>query len=88
MNSRHARTLRAIFKEPVPASIAWQAVENLLLAVGCQLIEGTGSRVRFTCRGVVAGFHRPHPAKEAARYQVRAAREFLIKIGIGPGKVP
>ncbi|WP_092043010.1 type II toxin-antitoxin system HicA family toxin [Methylobacterium pseudosasicola] len=86
MNSRHTRTLRAIYKDPVPASIEWQAIESLLLAVGCRLIEGTGSRVRFEYRGVVAAFHRPHPAKEAARYQVRAAREFLTKIGVRPGE--
>jgi hypothetical protein len=29
-------------------------------------------------------FHRPHPAKEAKRYQVRDAREFLIKLGYQP----
>ena len=29
-------------------------------------------------------FHRPHPAKEAKRYQVRAARAFLIRIGVKP----
>ena len=34
--------------------------------------------------GVVARFHRPHPAKEAKRYQVRDAREFLEKIGVKP----
>ena len=88
MNSRHVRTLRAIYKDPVPASIEWHAIESLLLAVGCRLIEGTGSRVRFEYRGVVAAFHRPHPAKEAARYQVRATREFLIKIGVTPGESP
>ncbi|WP_244506644.1 hypothetical protein [Phyllobacterium sp. YR620] len=29
-------------------------------------------------------FHRPHPTKEAKRYQVRAARAFLERIGIEP----
>lgn len=72
----------------MPASIEWQAIENLLLAVGCRLIEGAGSRVRFEYKGVVATFHRPHPAKEAARYQVRAAREYLDKIGVQPGVSP
>jgi hypothetical protein len=55
-----------------------------LLAVGCLIIEGNGSRVRFFHNGIIASFHRPHPEKEAKRYQVRGARAFLIKIGVEP----
>jgi hypothetical protein len=84
VNSRHARTLRAVFTDPVSPQIEWQAVEALLLAVGCRVIEGAGSRVRLERDGVVASFHRPHPAKEAKRYQVRDAREFLRKLGVAP----
>ena len=65
-------------------TIAWTAIEGLLKSVGCRVIEGTGSRVRFELDGVVVTFHRPHPAKEAKRYQVRDAREFLTKIGVKP----
>jgi hypothetical protein len=56
----------------------------LLLAVGCKIVEGSGSRVRFIHGEAVETFHRPHPAKEAERYQVRAARDFLIRIGVKP----
>jgi hypothetical protein len=84
MNSRQRRTLEAIFTDPVRANIAWAEIESLLLAVGCRVIEGAGSRVRFERRGIVATFHRPHPAKEAKRYQVRDAREYLEKLGIAP----
>ena len=84
MNSRQAKVLKAIFTDPVPASIAWAGIENLLVAVGCRIVEGDGSRVRFVKGDLVASFHRPHPAKEAKRYQVRDAREFLIKLGVRP----
>lgn len=84
MNSKQAKTLRAIFTDPVLGTIAWASVERLLIAVGCEVIEGAGSRVRFSREGVVASFHRPHPDKEAKRYQIRDAREFLIKIGVQP----
>jgi hypothetical protein len=40
--------------------------------------------VRFEKDGLIISFHRPHPAKEAKRYQVRDARDYLIKIGIRP----
>ncbi|MDD9909136.1 MAG: type II toxin-antitoxin system HicA family toxin [Ahrensia sp.] len=43
-----------------------------------------GSRVRFVKDGEIETFHRPHPQKEAKRYQVRAARNFLERIGVDP----
>jgi hypothetical protein len=84
MNSRHRRTLTAVFGEPTSGTIAWGDVEALLLAAGAHLIEGRGSRVRFEKDGIVGTFHRPHPAKEAKRYQVRDSRDFLERIGVMP----
>jgi hypothetical protein len=84
MNSKHTRTLKAIFATPVSGTIAWADVESLLVAAGCKVIEGNGSRVRFEKDGVIASFHRPHPAKEAKRYQVRDARDYLEKLGVKP----
>lgn len=84
MNARQRKTLEAVFRDPVSPGIAWAYVESLLVAAGCRLIEGSGSRVRFECRGLIASFHRPHPQKEAKRYQIRDAREFLLKMGVQP----
>jgi hypothetical protein len=84
MNSKHRKTLSAVFTDPVSGTIEWSAVESLLLAAGARLIEGRGSRVRFEKAGEVGTFHRLHPAKEAKRYQVRDARDFLERIGVTP----
>lgn len=84
MNNRHRKTLAVVFSEPVPATVAWADVEALLVAAGARVIEGRGSRVRFEKDGEVETFHRPHPAKEAKRYQLRAARAFLERIGVHP----
>ena len=84
MKAAHRRTLTAIFSTPVPTNLAWRQIEALLLALGAQVIEGRGSRVRFELNGVIATFHRPHPQKEAKPYQVRDAREFLHQAGIKP----
>lgn len=84
MNSKHKKTLAAVFRNPVSGTIAWSDIESLLIATGARPIEGSGSRVRFEKDGVVATFHRPHPAKEAKQYQVRDAREFLSQIGVRP----
>lgn len=84
MNSKHGKTLEAIHKEPTSGTVPWADIERLLIAAGCGVIEGTGSRVRFAKDGVILAIHRPHPAKEAKRYQVREARDFLIQLGIKP----
>jgi hypothetical protein len=84
MNSKQRRTLKAIFDDPVSPTIAWIDIESLLIAVGVKVIEGSGSAVRFEHGGVIARFHRPHPDKEAKRYQVKDARAFLTMIGVKP----
>jgi hypothetical protein len=82
MNSKHKKTLKAVYAEPMRGTIDWADIESLLVAVGCSVIEGRGSRVRFARDGEIETFHRPHPAKEAKRYQVRAARAYLIRLGV------
>ena len=84
MNRKHRKVPAAVFTDPVSGTMEWAAIEGLLLAAGARLIEGRGSRVRFEKDGEVATFHRPHPAKEAKRYQVREARDFLTRIGVRP----
>lgn len=65
-------------------ALEWSRIEALLVAVGCRRIEGAGSSVTFEKDGVRAYFHRPHPRKDALRYRVKDAREFLQKIGVTP----
>lgn len=84
MNAKQRKTLLAVFSDPVSGTIEWAALERLLIAAGARVIEGSGSRVRFEKDGAIETFHRPHPAKEAKRYQVRAARAFLERIGVTP----
>jgi len=84
MNSKHLKTLKAIFAKPTVTTLEWARIESLLLGAGCTLIEGNGSRVKFAHGTTVASFHRPHPAKEAKAYQVDDARAFLTLIGITP----
>ena len=84
LSGKHRRTLTAIFAEPVPANIGWNDVERLLRALGAELSEGRGSRVRIQMKGVRAVFHRPHPQKETDRGSVKSLRRFLMEAGIKP----
>ena len=82
VNSKHRKTFDAVFSKPTPSTLEWARIEALLVAVGCVVIEGRGSRVRFAHGTHVASFHRPHPAKEARPYQVEDTRAFLALIGV------
>ncbi len=84
MNSGQKKTLAAIFAVPPPKNLVWADIESLLLALGCEICEGSGSRVAFRRDGLKADFHRPHPGKEARPYQVRDVKNFLIRLGEKP----
>ena len=84
MNRRHRKTLAAVFADPISGNIEWRRIEALFKAAGCEVIEGSGSRIAVLFEGRKATFHRPHPGKDALRYQIRAAREFFDNIGVMP----
>ena len=84
VNSRHRRTLEALFAEPVNGNLEWSRIEALFRALGCNVIEGSGSSVTVEKAGAKAHFHRPHPAKSALRYRVKDARAFPRRIGAAP----
>ncbi|CAN5835556.1 type II toxin-antitoxin system HicA family toxin [soil metagenome] len=82
MNRKHQKTLQAIFSIPTSASINFSDIEKLLAALGAEKIEGSGSRVAFVMPGGEKWeHHRPHPQKEARKYQVESVREFLKRLG-------
>ncbi len=74
--------MRAVFSVPTAASINFSDIEKLLVALGAEKIEGSGSRVAFVMPGGEKWeHHRPHPQKEARKYQVESVREFLKRLG-------
>lgn len=56
----------------------------MLSALGAEISEGNGSRVRIALNGVRAVFHRPHPQKETDKGAVVSMRRFLLEAGINP----
>ncbi|MBM4397104.1 MAG: type II toxin-antitoxin system HicA family toxin [Deltaproteobacteria bacterium] len=84
MTTRHQRTLVRVFETPERPDIAWRDIEALLSAVGAELSEGRGSRIRVALNGVRAVFHRPHPRKEADKGMVKSVRRFLTEAGVKP----
>ncbi|MEZ4661330.1 MAG: type II toxin-antitoxin system HicA family toxin [Caldilineaceae bacterium] len=84
MQRKHQRTLEEVFTRPERANIPWKDIEALFIALGAEVSEGSGSRVRVALRGVRAVFHRPHPQKETDKGAVKSVRRFLSEVGIQP----
>ena len=84
MNAKHRKTLQALFTRPTLASVVFSDIEALIVALGGLVAERAGSRVKFTLRGEQWHCHRPHPGKEAKRYQVEEARELMERAGVTP----
>lgn len=84
MNSRHRKTLAAVFARPTSASIVFTDIEALIRTLGGSVIEREGSRVKIVLAGFEWRCHRPHPGKEAKRYQVEELRELLERAGVVP----
>lgn len=84
MDRKHRKTLEAIFEKPERANIAWRDIETLFIALGAEISEGSGSRVRVALKDVRAVFHRPHPRKETNKGAVKSVRRFLEAAGVKP----
>jgi len=82
LNKKHQNILDSIFVEPLRSNIVWNDIEKLLSALGAEISEGRGSRVRFYLNGVRAVFHRPHPQKETDKGALKSMRRFLIEAGV------
>jgi hypothetical protein len=81
---KHDQTLRAIFSQPVQASILWSSIESLLKYLGAEIEEGRGSRVRVALNGVRTVFNWPHPEPTTDKGAVKSVRRFLKEAGIEP----
>ena len=84
MNTKHLKTLSAIFDTPTRANITFSDMESMVKAMGGEVIEREGSRVILSVAGGLWHAHRPHPGREAKKYQVESFRNFLKLRGIEP----
>lgn len=87
MNKKHRQILKDIFENPVRSNILWSDIEKLSIALGAELSEGRGSRIRIALNGVRAVFHRPHPRKETDKGAVISMRRFLTEAEVKENEV-
>jgi hypothetical protein len=84
VNNKQQKALEAIFINPPPSNIDWSDIESLLRALGAELSEGSGSRIRIKLNNIRAVFHRPHPQKETDKGAVKSMKRFLESAGVKP----
>ena len=82
MNKKQRKILEKIFENPVQSNILWNDIEKMLIALGAEISEGRGSRVRISLNNVRAVFHRPHPRKETDKGAIVSMRRFLTEAGV------
>lgn len=86
LNSKQRKTLGAIFASPIPTDMTWKDLESLLKALGADISESSGSRVRLRIDEIkyVGGLHKPHNPPYLPRYAIKSLRQFLIQVGVEP----
>lgn len=82
LSKKHRQTLERVFQDPARSDIKWDDIEKLLIALGAEVSEGKGSRVRIYLNEVRAVFHRPHPQKETDKGALRSLRRFFNEAGV------
>ena len=84
MNKKQRKILDKIFERPDRSDIPWMSIESLFMALGADISEGRGSRVRVALNGIRAVFHRPHPERVTNKRSVKSVRRFLQEAGVRP----
>ncbi|MFC1494359.1 type II toxin-antitoxin system HicA family toxin [Thermodesulfobacteriota bacterium] len=82
MNKKQRQTLNKILEKPERSDIPWSNIESLIVALGGEISEGRGSRVRVVLNDVKAVFHRPHPERVTEKGAVKSVRRFLKEAGV------
>ena len=73
------------YKEPPPTDFTWDELRTLLLNVGFNEKQGTGSRVKFEHSSLdfPISIHKPHPQNTLKRYviiQIKTALDELYAL--------
>jgi len=83
LNSAQRATLEEIFANPTSSRIQWARVKSLLQALGAEVVQGRGSRIKFFLGDGVIRVHEPHE-KDTPKWMIEGIREFLEFRGIIP----
>ena len=81
---KQRKTLEAIYRTPTLSNILWKDIESLLISLGSEISEGSGSRIQIKLNGERAVFHRPHQSPTTDKGAVTSMKKFLKNAGVNP----
>lgn len=84
MKRKHEKTLALIFLKPVSGNVKWKDIEQLLIELGAEIIEGEGSRIGVRLFDERRVFHRPHPSPDTDKGAITSVRNWLETNGVKP----
>ncbi|MEJ7849303.1 MAG: type II toxin-antitoxin system HicA family toxin [Pyrinomonadaceae bacterium] len=58
------------------ASLKFADIEKLMLALGAELVEGSGSRIAFEMKMQKLFVHRPHPGRKRENIRLKHFESF------------
>lgn len=83
LNSSQRKTLRKIWEEPPRRDIRWQSVVSLIQSTDGEVLQGSGSRVKFILNGKRGYFHAPHKnGSNMDKGAVASLKKFLMNAGV------
>ena len=82
LNSKQKMVLKDIFFDPIKSNVKWDDIITLFNALGGDISNGKGSRVRILLNGNVGLFHRPHPEPTTDKGALKSVRTFLLQSGV------
>lgn len=83
--SKAGKLLKKLKKDPPPKDFTWGDLCTLLLSLGFEEKQGSGSRVKFIhpelCYPI--SLHRPHPENELKKYVIEQVKDALDELSLG-----
>lgn len=79
---KHDKTIAKLLRRPPPADLRWADMVALMVSLGFEQVQGSGSRCKFFNRalGRLVSLHCPHPGPDMDKGAVVQVRDFLLEL--------
>ena len=77
--AKHDKLFEKFMKSPALKDLTFNELETLLVYLGFEKIDGSGSRVKFThkAKNLIVSLHKPHPSNILKEYIVKQIQDVL-----------
>lgn len=82
MSKKHKKVLSAIFSDHLSSNIHWKEIESLLIHLGAEFREGSGSSSVAIINGIEFSIHRGHHNTTVPKKSLHQLRKFLESVSV------